>query len=123
MPSILLSSRSTRLCADLLRRLEAATTRLEDIASSTIELPQAVPALQHTIASPPSGVSSASTPAPPAQSASAPAAPKMPPEPLPESIEDFDAFIGGSVEKFAKISNAIGGLIAEQVSVTMLGRW
>ncbi|KAH8894033.1 hypothetical protein GQ53DRAFT_744803 [Thozetella sp. PMI_491] len=103
----------------LIKRLEAATARLEDIATSTVELPQAVPALQQTLASPHSGASSASTPA--AVPPPAPAAPKLPPEPLPESIEEFDAFIAGSVQKFAKISSAIGGLIAEQAQKVLQG--
>lgn len=99
-------------------RLEAATSRLEDIASSTLELPQAVPALQQTLASPTSGVSTASalpTPAPTPVPAPPPA-PKAPAEPLPECIEEFDAFIKNSVGKFAELSKNIGGLIAEQVS-------
>ena len=94
-------------------RLEAATTRLEDIASSTIELPQASssPKDSATLAS---GASAISTP----PSAPTPAAAPPPPvvqEPVPESIEEFDGFINNSVAKYAKISNAIGGLIAEQV--------
>lgn len=89
-------------------RLEAATLRLEDIASSTIELPQAVPALQQTLASPQSAHSSTSNPAPPPP-------PKAPEEPLPESIEEFDAFINQSVQKFVKLSDGLNDLIAQQV--------
>jgi adenylyl cyclase-associated protein len=102
-------------------RLEAATSRLEDIAQSTFELPQAVPALQQTL--PPAPVSSAPTPAPPAPAPPAPAppAPVAPPEPLPESIEEFDSFISQSVENWAKISNAIGGLVAEQAAKVVQG--
>ena len=40
----------------------------------------------------------------------------MPVEPLPESIEEFDAFIKGSVGNFVTLSKNLGGLIAEQVS-------
>lgn len=108
MPAtITLSPASSRQYADLIARLEAATARLEDIASSTIELPQAVPALQQTIASPQSGVSSASTPAAPT--------PAAPAEPLPESIEEFDSFVESSVGKYVKLSGQLGGLVAEQV--------
>ncbi|KAK0370217.1 hypothetical protein CLIM01_12417, partial [Colletotrichum limetticola] len=46
----------------LIKRLEAATARLEDIATSTIELPQAVPALNQSVASPPAA---SNAPAPP----------------------------------------------------------
>ncbi|KAI0117083.1 adenylate cyclase associated N terminal-domain-containing protein [Daldinia grandis] len=105
----------------LIKRLEAATTRLEDIASSTIELPQAVPALTATVATP--GPSNTSSPTP-RQAISAPAPPapvQVPQEPLPESIEEFDAFIDQSVDKYVKASNKLGGLIAEQASKVLEG--
>ncbi|KAH8681268.1 adenylate cyclase associated N terminal-domain-containing protein [Xylariales sp. PMI_506] len=103
----------------LIKRLEAATARLEDIASSTIELPQAVPALSQTIASPPS----AASPAPaPSAATSAPPAPKpAPKEELPESVEEFDAFISNSVGKYVQASNKLGGLIAEQAAKVLEG--
>jgi len=113
--------------ADWIKRLEAATARLEDIASSTIELPQAVPALQETLASPQSGISAASTPAAAASSVQtpapspAPAPPAPPQESVPESIEEFDAFINQSVRKYAKLSDAIGGLIAKQAAKVVGG--
>ena len=107
-------------------RLEAATSRLEDIASSTNELPQVVPALTQTIASPPHASGAGSpAPLPPAASASALPAPvpakTSPLEPLPESIEDFDAFLSESVEKYVKASGKLGGLIAEQASKVLEG--
>ncbi|KAI2613820.1 adenylate cyclase associated N terminal-domain-containing protein [Hypoxylon fragiforme] len=106
----------------LIKRLEAATTRLEDIASSTIELPQAVPALTATVATPSDPSSSASLTPQHAGSTPAPPAPKhVPQEPLPESIEEFDVFINQSVDKYVKISNALGGLIAEQASMVLQG--
>ncbi|KAK2067777.1 hypothetical protein P8C59_001486 [Phyllachora maydis] len=114
----------------LIKRLEAATARLEDIASSTIELPQAVPALQNTLASPASATSSVSTPqalstpapAPGPRPAPAPApAPAAPPEPIPESVEDFDAFLSGAVKTYATKSNALGGLVAEQAAHVVRG--
>ncbi|OTB03718.1 hypothetical protein M426DRAFT_321425 [Hypoxylon sp. CI-4A] len=105
----------------LIKRLEAATTRLEDIASSTIELPQAVPALTATVATP-SGPSSVASPAPQQPSAPAAPAPKQAPqEPLPESIEEFDVFINQSVDNYVKASNKLGGLIAEQASKVLEG--
>ncbi|KAI8962172.1 adenylate cyclase associated N terminal-domain-containing protein [Daldinia sp. FL1419] len=105
----------------LIKRLEAATTRLEDIASSTIELPQAVPALTATVATP--GPSNASSPTT-QQAISAPTPPppaRAPQEPLPESIEEFDAFIDQSVDRYVKASNKLGGLIAEQASKVLEG--
>ncbi|KAI0023068.1 adenylate cyclase associated N terminal-domain-containing protein [Xylariomycetidae sp. FL0641] len=109
----------------LIKRLEAATTRLEDIASSTIELPQAVPALsQNNIPTPPNPSGTGSpAPLPPVSSAtSAPAPPKpAAQEPLPECIEEFDAFISQTVDKYVKASNKLGGLIAEQASKVLDG--
>jgi adenylyl cyclase-associated protein len=86
------------------------------MASSAIELPQGVPALQQTLASPQSGVSTA-------PSAPTPAATPAPPpaEPLPESIEEFDAFIKTSIGKFATLSKGLGGLIAEQAAKVVEG--
>lgn len=106
----------------LIKRLEAATTRLEDIASSTIELPRAVPALSTTIATPSNPSSTASpTPQHPV-SAPAPPAPKAAPqEPLPESIEEFDVFISQSVDKYVQASNKLGGLVADQASKVLEG--
>lgn len=46
----------------------------------------------------------------------APAPPTPAPEPVPESIEEFDAFISQSLGNWAKISNALGGLVAEQAA-------
>ncbi|KXH56511.1 hypothetical protein CSAL01_03336 [Colletotrichum salicis] len=101
----------------LIKRLEAATARLEDIATSTIELPQAVPALNQSVASPPDA-SNASAPPPPPQ---APATPQAPPEPIPESIEEFDQFIATSVEKYVKTSQQLGGLVADQAAKVLQG--
>ncbi|CAJ2512344.1 Uu.00g053590.m01.CDS01 [Anthostomella pinea] len=123
MPIILVPPERKKQSADLLSRLEAATTRLEDIASSTIELPHAVPALAHTIPTP-LGQSGAASPAPlPPVSSSTPSpAPKQTPqETLPESVEEFDAFISQSVDKYVKASNKLGGLVAEQAAKVLEG--
>ncbi|KAI2469873.1 adenylate cyclase associated N terminal-domain-containing protein [Annulohypoxylon bovei var. microspora] len=104
----------------LIKRLEAATTRLEDIATSTIELPQGVPALTATVATP-SGPSSVASPIPHHALPPAPALKEVPEEPLPETIEEFDNFINHSVEKYVADSNKLGGLIAEQASKVFEG--
>ncbi|KAK4134162.1 adenylyl cyclase-associated protein [Trichocladium antarcticum] len=97
----------------LVKRLEAATSRLEDIAQSALELPGAVPALHQVVAPP-----KASTPAtlPPASRAPVPAPAPSAPEPVPESIDEFDNLISQSVESWAKLSTAIDGLLAEQAA-------
>ncbi|KAI1066579.1 suppressor of rasval19 [Fusarium irregulare] len=99
----------------LIKRLEAATSRLEDIASST-EPPADAGVLNQAIPSPlnPSSVA----PPPPAAAA---AKPESPAEPLPESIEEFDAFLNTAVEKYVKLSHQLGGLIAEQASFVKTG--
>lgn len=102
-------------------RLEAATTRLEDIASSTIELPHAVPALSNPITSAPEQ-SNGATPLPSASPAPSPAvSTSAPQDPLPESVEEFDSFINQSVDKYVKASNKVGGLVAEQASKVLDG--
>ena len=68
---------------------------------------------------PPAAPAAPASPAPPqtAIGPSPPAAPPAPPaapEPVPESIEEFDSLIGQSLQNWVKISNAIGGLVAEQ---------
>lgn len=50
----------------------------------------------------------------PASSAPAPEASK-PEEPVPKSIEDFDAFLNTTVKEFVNKSNEIGGVVADQV--------
>ncbi|OLN95650.1 Adenylyl cyclase-associated protein [Colletotrichum chlorophyti] len=102
----------------LIKRLEAATARLEDIATSTIELPQAVPSLNQSVASPPTASDASAPPPPPPQ---APAAAQSPPEPVPESIEEFDQFIATSVGKYVKISQQLGGLVADQAAKVLQG--
>lgn len=92
----------------LIKRLEAATSRLEDMAASTIELPKI------------NGVAATPAPTGPLPPPPAPRAPAQPPKPvveaLPESVEDFDTFITGPVKKYVNLSDEIGGPIAEQAS-------
>lgn len=92
----------------ILRRLEAATSRLEDMAASTIELPK----INGVTAPAPTGP----LPAPPAPRAIA-ESPKPIPEALPESVEDFDTFLAGPVKKFVNLSDEVGGAVAEQVGI------
>lgn len=115
-PTTIVDSAKQEHFADIPSRLEAATLRLEDIATSTIELPKAVPGLTEGVASPePSGSVPATT------TVAAPAVPKAPAEPLPESIEEFDSFIATSVGKYVGLSKKIGGLVAEQAELVLQG--
>jgi adenylyl cyclase-associated protein len=104
--------------ADLIRRLEAATSRLEDIASSSFD-PSAtpVPLINGSVPSPipagPAGapgskaVESSATPA-----ASTPPPPK--PADLPEVIKDYDELTEGDLVKFVSLSEALDPLLADQ---------
>ncbi|RMZ79901.1 hypothetical protein DV738_g2964, partial [Chaetothyriales sp. CBS 135597] len=87
----------------LIKRLEAATSRLEDIAS-TVD-PSSVRAIGSE-AQTPNGAIGAGVVA--AGAAPAPA------EPLPRSIEDFDALINEDVAAFVAAGEKLGGLPEEQ---------
>ena len=93
----------------ILRRLEAATSRLEDMVPHMSE--------QSTVTN---GVSSPdksqSTAGGVKQSEGAVTSPAPSAPPLPASIDDFDAMINGDVTTFVAMSEEIGGLLAEQVS-------
>ncbi|CAM1511101.1 Fc.00g086140.m01.CDS01 [Cosmosporella sp. VM-42] len=97
----------------LIKRLEAATSRLEDIATSTE--PTDVPAPNPPVSPPgPSTVSIPPTFVPPLE-------PKPAAEPLPEAIEEFDIFLTTAVDKYVKISGKLGGLVAQQASEVLKG--
>lgn len=89
-------------------RLEAATSRLEDIASSTSD-PNATTNGATSVGD---GVSASSRLEKPPSSTPKP---RQLPEPLPPSIEGFDALINSEVGTFVNMSEELGGLVAEQV--------
>ncbi|TLD38853.1 adenylyl cyclase-associated protein [Venturia nashicola] len=95
----------------LIKRLEAATSRLEDIASSTVGLD--VPPNPNGAPSP----SAAVVPVP----TEAKAPPVPPKEDLPPSIVDFDTLIFGDVKAYHTLStqSSIGGLLREQADAFM----
>lgn len=93
----------------IIHRLEAATSRLEDMATSSIDAPRLNGAA-------PTPAPTGPLPAPPpAASQPTPQPPKPVQEALPEVVEDFDAFLAGSLKKFVNLSDELGGAIAEQV--------
>lgn len=92
----------------LLHRLEAATSRLEDMVP-TVSDPSA--ATNGISSLPESGLT-----APGADGQGVPGTPQQQPSaPLPPAIDDFDALINGDVKTFVNMSEEIGGLVAEQV--------
>ena len=96
----------------LILRLEAATSRLEDIATSVDSThPETVAAISTAQATIAENAAAAAVPA---------AAAAAPPEPLPRSIEDFDKVISDDVKPFVSASEAVGGLVEQQVGHTGL---
>lgn len=93
----------------ILRRLEAATSRLEDMASAIAEPPKTNGTLPAETSNAAPVVAAATSKSP------SPLTPKPIAEPLPQIIEDFDSFIADSVQKYVKLSDGIGGVVAEQV--------
>ena len=95
----------------LVDRLEAATSRLEDMAQP---ISHPAGALNGT------GLSSKGTPSGMGATAGAVAAtsPQTPTELLPASIEGFDELINGPVSKFVNLSEELGGAVAEQVGAS-----
>ena len=92
-------------------RLEAATSRLEDIASSTFEKPSALDAAP--------GAQSIAAAQAPARASAPPAAPGAPPAPskadVPPMLAAFDALLDNELKHFVDLSKQLGGPIAEQV--------
>lgn len=88
----------------LSHRLEAATSRLEDMATSVdASHPETVAAINSASISQPEPTPTVAETAPRA------------PEPLPRSIEDFDKLIQEDVQGFVNASEKIGGLVEQQV--------
>lgn len=118
-----------------MRRLEAATSRLEDIASSAIEgQPQPVAGDKSittngvSATTPSEGMaaviagtvtSQSVTPTPsPSPSANATSSPvPVAKEELPEAVAEFDVLINGDLKAYHELSktSAVGGLLGEQV--------
>ena len=101
MPSAL----PTKLALTVLGRLEAATSRLEDlvptIGDSSLTT-DGTHSLSEQALSGDRGMD---------QAGSLP----RPTETLPPAIDDFDAIINEQVKSFVNMSEEIGGLVAEQV--------
>ena len=93
----------------ILRRLEAATSRLEDMVPHMAEQST----LSNGLSSP---VPSQSNVAGTKQTEGAVSSPAPSAAPLPASIDDFDKIVNGDVTTFVAMSEEIGGLLAEQVS-------
>jgi adenylyl cyclase-associated protein len=92
----------------LLCRLEAATSRLEDMVPNYGDISGAA---NGGLKSPDLGTGAAAG----ADQTRGNSPPEGIVEPLPPAIEDFDAIVNGVVQTFVNMSDDIGGLVAEQV--------
>jgi adenylyl cyclase-associated protein len=113
------------LIADLIRRLEAATSRLEDIATTSFDPAIASPApiangtpaaFGGVVAGFPAGGSDGTSKAVEAAPVPSPVTspPLSKPADLPEVIKDFDELSDGDLAKFITLSEALDPLLAEQ---------
>ena len=93
----------------IVRRLEAATSRLEDMVPNMGEPSASTNGVQSNIGGGLTGVKETSPAI--ANGASS----QRYPETLPPAIDDFDGIINGEVKTFVNMSEEIGGLVAEQV--------
>lgn len=95
--------------------MEAATSRLEDIATSVDgSTPGALNGATGT-----KGVGVlAGTGAEESTATITPAPEPTPAEPLPKQIEEFDELIHGDVTAFTQAAGQVGGLVEEQVCTT-----
>lgn len=89
----------------LIKRLEAATSRLEDMAMSLDSV--TTPSNLSVAATPQSAILEPPTAIPP------PPAP-VALQPVPPQIEDFDALVKDYVLKFVELGRHVGGLVEEQ---------
>ncbi|KAJ5127023.1 hypothetical protein N7448_007802 [Penicillium atrosanguineum] len=89
----------------LIKRLEAATSRLEDMAMSLDD-----PSVSKNMGD--SSTAAPATPEPPKATPPPPAAPA--PAQIPEQIQDFDALIKKDVQNFVDLGAKIGGEVAQQ---------
>lgn len=92
----------------LVRRLEAATSRLEDMAQS---LPDQSSQLNGTHNTPRSAPTADGTDEPGGTNPT----PQYALESLPQVIEDFDKLMNGDVKTYVNMSEELGGLVSEQV--------
>ena len=95
----------------VLLRLEAATSRLEDMVPNMSDPSTALNGSQ------PGQVQRLSTSRATEPSGGAIATSQKQHEALPPAIDDFDAMINAEVKTFVNMSEEIGGLVAEQVLI------
>lgn len=100
-----------QLLTSLVRRLEAAASRFEDMAQSLPDQSSQI-----------NGIPSVPRTVPTEDGTDQLGGTNLTPlhlfEPLPLAVEDFDKLINGDVKTYANMSEELGGLVAEQVRTT-----
>jgi len=96
----------------LIKRLEAATSRLEDIAGSAQE------STTRGITPSTTATSSNGDVTPSASQSRAPI--PEPAEDEPETVQAFDTMTNDDLKNFSDLSNKVGGLVAQQVRLASL---
>ena len=109
MPAKMLPRIDSDFLLTMLHRLEAATSRLEDMVPNIGDPSDSA-----------NGIKSGQNQGISAAEEMGQARSAVPPTPkhvetLPPTIDDFDGIINGAVSTFVNISEEIGGLVAEQV--------
>ncbi|KAL9595485.1 MAG: hypothetical protein Q9219_006414 [cf. Caloplaca sp. 3 TL-2023] len=97
----------------LIKRLEAATSRLEDMVPMTSD-PSA--SARGVALLPESGLTA---PGVDVRTGASSSQTQLAVAPLPPAIDDFDALINGDVKTFVNMSEEIGGLVAEQSAAVL----
>lgn len=98
-----------KLALTILGRLEAATSRLEDMVPN---IGDSSPSTNGTQSNHGQGMTAVEGRD---QARGIPPTPQRHLETLPPVIDDFDSIINGEVKTFVNMSEEIGGLVAEQV--------
>ena len=110
----------TRLMA-IMNRLEAATSRLEDMTQSTVDSVVTLNGMPFDPATTPKGLSVAAAAGRDGQGPPPPPPSLGPALSLPVSIKAFDDLINHDVAKFVKLGEDLGGVVAEQVRLRQVG--
>ena len=100
-----------QILTSLIHRLEAATSRLEDMAQSLPDQSSqtnGIPSIPRTATAENGTDQLGGTNLTPMDSF----------EPLPQAVEDFDKLINGDVKTYVHMSEELGGLVSEQVFAT-----
>lgn len=94
-----------------IRRLEAATSRLEDIASSSVAFDSSAPGAGAAVSAPGSTAGGAASETPSAK----------PAEALPPSIQAYDDLLNNELKKWLELSSKLGDVIDGQVHLELYG--